>query len=225
MTSAPPLLVMAHGWLLRGRLWQPLLSRLEPRWRCWAPDLPGYGTAQRPPQLSPSLPAYGRWLAQQARQRAEGAPVVLLGHSLGGSVALHAAPLLGEQLQGLVLIGAGGGIYQRRPFQQLRRVGCLLALAQRDRRAARGLLLNSTQRRAVEGLPRLVSRLQVPSLWISGSRDRVMQPLYERHLAGFAPDHQLELIEGAGHLPMRENPAALQHVLEPWLQRLASPRS
>ena len=55
MTSAPPLLVMAHGWLLRGRLWQPLLSRLEPRWRCWAPDLPGYGMARRPPQLSPSL--------------------------------------------------------------------------------------------------------------------------------------------------------------------------
>ena len=88
-------LVMAHGWLLRGRIWQPLQQQLEPQWSCWAPDLPGFGSAQRPQGLSPTLPAYGRWLAQEAKERAAGAPVVLLGHSLGGSVVLHAASLLG----------------------------------------------------------------------------------------------------------------------------------
>ncbi|HCV57508.1 MAG TPA: alpha/beta hydrolase, partial [Synechococcales bacterium UBA12195] len=25
-------LVMAHGWLLRGRIWQPLQQQLEPQW-------------------------------------------------------------------------------------------------------------------------------------------------------------------------------------------------
>ena len=167
-------LVMAHGWLLRGRIWQPLQQQLEPQWSCWAPDLPGFGSAQRPPGLSPTLPAYGRWLAQEAKQRAAGGPLVLLGHSLGGSVVLHAAALLGDQLQGIVLLGCGGGVYQRRPFARLRQVGCALSWFQGDRRAARGLLLNSTQRRAVAGLPKLVSQLAMPSLWIGGGNDQVM---------------------------------------------------
>ena len=127
---------------------------------------------------SPTLPAYGRWLAQEVQERAAGAPVVLLGHSLGGSVVLHAASLLGDQLQGIVLLGCGGGVYQRRPFTRLRQVGCALSLFQGDRRAARGLLLNSTQRRAVAGLPKLVSQLAVPSLWVGGEKDQVMLPLY-----------------------------------------------
>ena len=52
-----------------------------------------------------------------------------------------------------------------------------------------------------------------------------MLPLYVRHLAGYAPEHQIEVIPGAGHLPMRDQPLALAEVLTPWLQRLASPRS
>jgi 2-succinyl-6-hydroxy-2,4-cyclohexadiene-1-carboxylate synthase len=225
LRELPPQLVMAHGWLLRGRIWQPLQQQLEPQWSCWAPDLPGFGAAKRPLTLNPTLPAYGRWLAAEAVARAAGRPVVLLGHSLGGSVVLHAASLLGDQLRGVVLIGCGGGVYQRRPFARLRQVGCALSWVQPDRRAARGLLLNSTQRRAVAGLPGLVSRLNVPSLWIGGEKDQVMQPLYVRHLAGYAPSHQIEVIAGAGHLPMRDQPDDLAKVLLPWLQRVASPRS
>ena len=84
---------------------------------------------------------------------------------------------------------------------------------------------DSTQRRAVAGLPGLVSRLNVPSLWIGGEKDQVMQPLYVRHLAGYAPSYQIEVIAGAGHLPMRDQPDDLAKVLLPWLQRVASPRS
>ena len=87
------------------------------------------------------------------------------------------------------------------------------------------MLFRSTQRRAVAGLPKLVSQLAVPSLWVGGEKDQVMQPLYVRHLAGYAPEHQIEVISGAGHLPMRDQPLALADVLIPWLQRLASPRS
>jgi 2-succinyl-6-hydroxy-2,4-cyclohexadiene-1-carboxylate synthase len=71
----------------------------------------------------------------------------------------------------------------------------------------------------------LVSQLAMPSLWVGGDNDQVMQPVYVRHLAGYAPDHQIEVLSGAGHLPMRDQPVALAEVLIPWLQRLASPRS
>ncbi|MFZ0408052.1 MAG: alpha/beta hydrolase [Cyanobium sp.] len=232
-----PLLVGVHGWMLSGRLWTPLAEALAPQRTLWCLDLPGFGQRPRPRGLQSSLASYGRWLAAAVRERAAGRPVVLISHSLGGSIALHSAGHLGAQLQGLVQIAAGGGIYQPRPFALLRRVGAgvvrwrpawLAALPgteairsplQAEARAAQGLLACSTNRGAVRQLPLLTSQLTVPSLWICGSRDRVMEPRYVRHLAGFSPRHRLETLEGAGHLPMRQCPADLARLIETWLQQ------
>jgi pimeloyl-ACP methyl ester carboxylesterase len=243
--------VFVHGWLLSGRLWEPLQAELEPRWSTWAPDLPGFGAEPRPRGLQPSLVSYGRWLAEQARGHAEGRRLVLIGHSLGGSVVLHAASHLGEQLAGVVQVAAGGGVYQPRPFRLVRRGGAAFLrwrpgwLAQlpgtaairsplvAERRAAQGLLACSMQRGAVQQLPALTAGLAVPSLWIAGERDTVMEPRYVRHLAGYSPEHQFELLAGEGHLPMRSAPGPLAARLSHWLeeqgldqaQSLASPRS
>ncbi|MFM7548944.1 MAG: alpha/beta fold hydrolase [Cyanobacteriota bacterium] len=231
-----PLLVALHGWLLAGRLWDRLGAELAPRWDLWAPDLPGFGDEPRPRSLQPSLASYGRWLARNLSDQQPDRPVVLIGHSLGGSVALHAAPHLGQRLQGVVLVAAGGGVYQPRAFAQVRRGGALFlrwrpgwlgrlpaAAAIRspllaDLRAARGLLACSTSRGAVRQLPGLTAQLQVPSLWVAGGKDQVMAERYVRHLAGYAPDHRLARLERAGHLPMLQMPAALATVVEHWLE-------
>jgi pimeloyl-ACP methyl ester carboxylesterase len=230
-----PLLVGVHGWLLSGRLWQPLQRQLEPRWHLRGPDLPGFGGEPRPRGLQANLASYGRWLAEWVCREAGGRPVVLLGHSLGGSIALHAAPHLEGQVVGLVQIAAGGGVFQPRPFAQVRRGGAaflrwrprwLAALPGMDPyrspliaelRAARGLLACSTNRGAVRQIPWLTAMLPVPNLWIGGSRDRVMAPRYVRRLAGYSPLHRLEMLEGAGHLPMLERPAEVAGLVESWL--------
>jgi 2-succinyl-6-hydroxy-2,4-cyclohexadiene-1-carboxylate synthase len=230
------LMVALHGWLLSGRLWEPLQPLLPAGLELWCPDLPGFGHEPRPRGLAPSLASYGRWLAAAVKRRAAGRGMVLVGHSLGGSVALHAAPLLGERLRGLVQVAAGGGVYQPRAFARLRQggaafvrfrptwLGSLPALAPwrspllADPRAARGLLACSTNRGAVAQLPRLAAELTVPSLWIAGSRDTVMEPRYVRHLAGYCRGHRFELLEGAGHLPMRTAPQQLAALIGSWLQ-------
>jgi pimeloyl-ACP methyl ester carboxylesterase len=74
------------------------------------------------------------------------------------------------------------------------------------------------QRGAVQQLPGLTAQLAVPSLWVVGSRDTVMEPRYGRHLAGYSPDHQVELLEGEGHLPMRTAPERLAQLISAWLE-------
>ena len=249
---ASQLLIAVHGWLLSKQVWSPLAAcwkERHPEIELWCPDLPGFGDAERPSGLLPNLSAYGRWLADDAIHRAQGRPFVLLGHSLGGSVVLHAEAHLRQQKQpgllGVVLLAAGGGIYQPRPFRRLRGFGKLIlelrpdALAQlpaplgalgpfkAERRAARGLLVNSTSRGAVRDLPGLVSDLAVDSLWISGDNDQVMEPGYVRHLAAYSPGHDYRQISGCGHLPMREKPEMLSDILSSWIeaQSLARPRS
>lgn len=224
-----------HGWLLSGRLWQPLRAELEPQWQLWSPDLPGFGLAERPRGLQPSLASYGRWVAEEARRQAQGRPLVLVGHSLGGSLALHAAGHLEGQLVGLVQIAAGGGVYQPRPFRTVRRGGAaflrwrpgwlaglpgaeaLRSPLTAELRAARGLLACSMTRGAVQQLPALTARLQVPSLWIAGERDQVMEPRYVRHLAAYSPGHRFELLAGAGHLPVGRHAAPLATLISAWL--------
>lgn len=231
-----PLLVALHGWLLSGRLWEPLQRQMEPHWTLWCPDLPGFGERRRPEGLPANLASYARWLVEELERQAPGRPVVLLGHSLGGSVALHAAPLLGQRLQGLVQISAGGGVFQPRVFAQVRRGGAwflrwrpqwlaelpgtatIRSPLRAEARAAQGLLACSTNRGAVRQLPRLTSRLTVPNLWIAGSRDGVMEPRYVRHLAAYSPQHRLEVLAGAGHLPMRQMPDRLATLIQAWLE-------
>ncbi len=232
-----PLLVAVHGWLLSGRLWDPLTAELGDRHALWCPDLPGFGRQPRPRGLQASLASYGRWLAQAVQERQPQRPVVLLGHSLGGSIALHAAPHLGDQLLGMVQIAAGGGVYQPRAFARVRQGGAaflrwrpgwlgdvpgleaIRSPLRADLRAARSLLACSTNRGAVRQLPLLAGQLTVPSLWIVGSRDSVMQPRYVRHLAGYSPCHRVELLEGVGHLPMRQQPQQLATLIERWLRQ------
>jgi pimeloyl-ACP methyl ester carboxylesterase len=229
------LLVAVHGWLLAGRLWDPLARVLEPDWQLWSPDLPGFGTTPRPRGLQPSLASYGRWLAEAVVAHANNRPVVLVGHSLGGSVVLHAAAQLGPQLKAIVQVASGGGVFQPKAFAQVRWAGSaflqwrptwLRSLPYTDSirsplgadlRAARGLLACSTNRGAVGQLPQITGGLQVPSLWIAGSRDQVMQSRYVRHLAGYAPDHRIVVLEGLGHLAMRENPQLLATTMGSWL--------
>ena len=231
--------------MLSGRLWQPLIEELQPSWDVWAPNLPGFGGSSRPRGLQPNLASYGRWLAAASLERAQGRPLVLIGHSLGGSLVLHAAPLLGDQLKGVVQVAAGGGVYQPRPFRMVRRGGAgflrwrpgwlaelpgteaIRSPLVAELRAARGLLACSMQRGAVRQLPGLTAQLTVPSLWVAGSRDTVMEPRYVRHLAGYCGEHRFELLEGEGHLPMRSAPQRLAALIDRWLsdQSLASPRS
>ena len=52
------------------------------------------------------------------------------------------------------------------------------------------------QRGAVRQLPALASPLTVPSLWVVGSKDTVMEPRYVRHLAGYASDAEVQELAG-----------------------------
>jgi pimeloyl-ACP methyl ester carboxylesterase len=92
--SGEPLLVLLHGLGATGDVWAGWRPLLAGRWpgRWLAPDLPGHGG-------SPPLAAYtfGGFAAAIAGIVPPGAPVVVLGHSLGGVV-------------GLALAGGGFGV-------------------------------------------------------------------------------------------------------------------
>ncbi len=137
-SEATPL-VFIHGWMLSRQYWQPLLPHLADSHPCLCYDLRGFGQSRHQlEQYQPGLPdaaealqsspspyglaAYARDLAELLRQLQLG-PVWLVGHSLGGSIALWAAHCYPDQVKGVICLNAGGGLYLDREFRQFRQVG------------------------------------------------------------------------------------------------------
>lgn len=114
-------LVFLHGWLLSRHYWQPVVERLGDRHRCLSFDFSGFGDSPACDHDG-SPEAYAReTLALMDRLGIERAWIV--GHSLGGSVAVWAAHLDPERVAGIVGLNAGGGIYIADEFERFRGAG------------------------------------------------------------------------------------------------------
>jgi 2-succinyl-6-hydroxy-2,4-cyclohexadiene-1-carboxylate synthase len=133
---ANAVLVFVHGWLLSRQYWQPLMQMLSPHYQCLAYDLRGFGRSTAGQSWTGQsmaddlagdeaygLAAYAQDLVALLQALAIDRPVWLVGHSLGGSVALWAAQLAPQQVQGVLCVNAGGGIYLPDEFDKFRSVG------------------------------------------------------------------------------------------------------
>ena len=117
-------LVFIHGWLLSRQYWHPLVAQLEPQYQCLSYDLRGFGDSRSLPASADtdySLQAYARDL-QALLQRLDIERAWLIGHSLGGSIALWSAACC-PQVSGAICLNAGGGIYIQEAFERFRAAG------------------------------------------------------------------------------------------------------
>lgn len=126
-TTSSNVLVFVHGWLLSRQYWQPLIEQLAPFYQCLSYDLRGFGDSQLcrecQPRFSIYTPAsYAEDLATLL-QKLQIEQAWLVGHSLGGTIALLGADQLPEQIKGVVCVNSGGGIYLKEEFERFRTIG------------------------------------------------------------------------------------------------------
>jgi pimeloyl-ACP methyl ester carboxylesterase len=98
--SGDTALVFIHGWSCDRSYWKPQLSAFAGDYRVAAVDLAGHGaSALRPKDWS--IPAFGEDVAAVIRALAQ-RRVILVGHSMGGPVALEAARLEPRRVVGVI---------------------------------------------------------------------------------------------------------------------------
>lgn len=108
--SRPAQVLAIHGLTGHGQRWQTLATRHLPEFAVLAPDLIGHGRSSwaAPWSLDANVAALADVLDSDA-----GAPVVVVGHSFGGAVALNLAAARPDLVASLVLldpaIGLDGG--------------------------------------------------------------------------------------------------------------------
>lgn len=99
-----PTVLLLHGFTHTGSSWDPVVAALGESYRAITPDLRGHGAARNvvPVTLDAVLGDLEPLLAP--------GQVTLVGYSMGGRIALHAALAWPDRVRRLVLIGASPGI-------------------------------------------------------------------------------------------------------------------
>lgn len=97
-----PAIVLIHCWCGNREFWRNQFDLLAKDHAVYALDLPGHGASGRT-RAEWSVAGLGHDVARFCRDLDVGR-VVLVGHSMGGPVALHAAAELGDQVVGIVAV-------------------------------------------------------------------------------------------------------------------------
>jgi 3-oxoadipate enol-lactonase len=225
------------------RMWDKLISHLAGRYRLIRYDKWGHGLSDCPPgpyTLRDHTHDLSGLLTHLQIDEA-----ILVGDSVGGMIALDFAISRPNQVKALILCDTAAKIgtaeYWNERIETLRQHGlpyladAILerwfspAFAEQYPAAYRGYF-NMLTRIPLEGyiatceairdadLRSVVPSIEVPTLVVTGAEDGATPPELVRGLAEALPQARFELIEGAGHLPGIEQPAALATKIDQFLQ-------
>jgi pimeloyl-ACP methyl ester carboxylesterase len=205
VSNPGPPLILIHGFQSGADLWYPhTFSALATERHVIALDLPGFAYSDR--LASYSTDAYGTFM-NAFLDTLGYSEIDLLGHSMGGQIAIATAAARPERVRRLILVASAG---LTRPDSLLASLAMLV-----DRGAfhfrlypalARLMLRAAARRDCIKMLKEdtvygLLSDLNMPTLIVWGSRDRVVPLEHATIFARAIPNARLYIMRGCGHMP------------------------
>lgn len=231
-----PAAVFIHG---AGGTHQHWLYQVRdlPQSPSYALDLPGHGRSEGPGR--DTIPAYGDWLVAFLDEAGLD-QAVLVGHSMGGGIALDVALRYPDRVAGLGLVATGA---------RLRVAPVILAGIRQDPQAAvqlvcdwafgpeaRPEVVRLGRRQMGETPPEVLygdflacdafdvmgqlGGIAAPAFVLCGTQDRLTPSKHATYLRDNIAGATLHLVEGAGHMVMVEKPQAVVRVLTTFFEKL-----
>jgi pimeloyl-ACP methyl ester carboxylesterase len=99
-----PAIVLIHGWATDANYWNAQIDPLKAKYTVVAVDLAGHGGSAKN-RTDWSMGNYGEDVATIVR-KIPNRQVILVGHSMGGTVALEATPRIGDRVIGIIVVDA-----------------------------------------------------------------------------------------------------------------------
>lgn len=242
-TAIPPVVLALHYWAGAGHEFDALRPLLPADTQLFAPDLPGFGEQGAPAGFDYSVGAYAEWVADFVEAN-KLTGYVLVGHSLGGKVALALAATRPPGLRGLVLLSPSPPSPE--PISDDARAASLAAYGKPDEaektfhKITRAPLAEPVHRQVVadnlrsdqvawdawllggslENLAPLMGEIAVPCHLLVGAADQAIPLAAQRAqtLPLLPPGTPLTEVPGAGHLLPYEAPEAIAAAVASLLQ-------
>lgn len=222
--------VFIHGSGGGTSTWEAQESRFE---GCVVLALPGH------PAGAPlrSVGGQGEWVAHVLRDLP--GPSVLVGHSLGGAVALQVALIAPELVEGLVLVASAARFTVPPGLEDAARSDVRRAAERLMRRGWPGIddtalerevdltVANGAESLALDyaavtdvDLTGRLGEIHVPTLVVGGSADPMTPTDDQRLLAEAIPGAVRVEIPDVGHFPMKERPQTVDLVIAGFLAQI-----
>jgi len=232
-------LVVIHGGAGGAETWKKNIAALSDSYTVYAPDLPGYGGSQPLagdyyiPELTEFVGSFSDSLGLESFH--------LMGHSLGGGVALNYALESPHKIKKLVLIsslclGREIALWVRLMSIPARSIGAaILAVLRTVKWLIKTLLIPvefvmplsrasvnlggsvTTIREQTLVLANRLSEILAPTLLVWGAKDPIVPVSQAYAAAQLIPDCQLKVFEGRGHDVHRDEISAFSKLLSGFL--------
>lgn len=242
--SDRPLLVLVHGWSCDLGYWDAQIDALAADYSLVAIDLAGHGRSGSSREDF-SMGAFGRDVAAVVRSLPGQAPVVLIGHSMGGPVAAEAARELGSRVRAVIGVDTFKNVGKAPP--PTAETEARLAFFQRDFAGSTRLFVTQTffkagtdpafieriaadmaagdarvgvaairELNAWDGV-RTMAALNIPVIAINADHG---EPTDETRLRALVPTFRARVLAGVGHFLMMEDPARFNAALRAELETI-----
>lgn len=229
-----PRILLLHGWGSRAESYRDFfLSLPENCGEFVIPDLPGFGNTP-PPTTTWGVHEYAAWVHDLLNVLEWGKPVLLMGHSFGGQIALAAANTHPARVSGLILYAAAiirpTHTFRRktaniasallRPLFPLRRgIGYIGKMYDWGRTPPE---MKPIMERVIrQDLSHLLPIIRIPVTVLWGDRDRRTPLKHGILIAKKLPYSEMRVIPGAGHSVRNDNPDQFRKELLQAIQRLS----
>jgi pimeloyl-ACP methyl ester carboxylesterase len=237
--QGPPVLLL-HGWGSEGAVFESLAKTLADDYQIIIPDLPGFGRSGPPPTGGWTVGQYTEFIQHFMKKLALGPVHAIVGHSLGGRIAICLVGTKKIEAEKLILISAHGienpTNLRLRTYKVIAKTGKVLTavLPGAWRRTLRGKLysqagaedylysspkMKATFRKIIsEDLRPLAKRIDRPTLLIYGDQDEVTPVTFGRTYQTLISGSRLETIAGAGHFVFLDAPGQTEHLIKGFLR-------
>lgn len=204
--------IFIHGSPGLAEEWAPYLESVPAGRFYLAPDRPGYGGSGDEPvtDLDAQADALHPLLGDEGA-----APVILVGYSYGGPVALRLAADRPDRVGGLLLIGAAAdpALEEIHPLQELAALDFFAEMLPAELASANAELIGL--RAGLEQLAPDLEGLQIPITIVQGTSDTLVPPENADYLRGLLPSiASTVLIEEGDHFLPWSHPDLLMTALD-----------
>ncbi|MDN3023589.1 alpha/beta hydrolase [Streptomyces sp. S.PB5] len=241
-------LVLVHGHPFDHTMWDPQRTAFAPSRRVLAPDLRGYGSAPRGPEIT-DFGQFAQDIEALLDER-EVESCVLAGLSMGGQIVMDCYRRFPERIRGLVLADTfpaaetPEGVESRHAMaDRLLREGMrgyadevlekmVAPYADAEIKSHVHRMMTATDPKGAAAALRaraarpdyrdLLTRVTVPALVVVGRDDEYTPVSDAEAMHAALPDSTLLVVEGAAHMPNLERPAEFDAALGALLTRVDS---
>ena len=229
-------LVFIHGSGDSGRVWRFQVEHFGLQ-HAIALDLPGHG--QRPDTLPTEVTVqeYTQAAYDIVTQELHLQKPIIVGHSLGGAIALTMALEHGSELGGIILIGTGARLRilpailadaKNTPQEARQRLSQIAmasitspsvsqAVVQEQAKSGSHILYRDLAACDIFDIMNRLYEISIPTLIICGAEDKLTPVKYSEYLHQHISGSTLRVIPNAGHYVMREQAEFVNQAIEQWL--------